>query len=61
AQAEEAFSLAKVNFSTGAITNLDLLDAENVVSETSLQLLKSKVDYATSVFRLNIALGNKMY
>jgi len=61
AQAEEAFSLAKVNYSTGAITNLDLLDAENIVSESRLMLLKSKVDYAASVFRLNISLGNKMY
>ena len=61
AQAEEAFSLAKVNYSTGAITNLDLLDAENIVSESRLLLLKSRVDYAASVFKLNISLGNKMY
>jgi len=61
AQAEEAFSLAKVNYSTGAITNLDLLDAENIVSESRLMLLKSRVDYIASVFRLNISLGNKMY
>jgi outer membrane protein TolC len=60
-QAEEAFALAKVNYSTGAITNLDLLDAENVVSESRLMLLKSKIDYESSVFRLNISLGNKMY
>ncbi len=61
AQAEEAFSLAKINYGTGAITNLDLLDAENIVSESRLMLLKSRVDYITSVFRLNISLGNKMY
>lgn len=60
-QAEEAFALAKVNFAAGSITNLDLLDAENVVSESRLLLLKSRVDYAASVFRLNVSLGNKMY
>jgi len=59
--AEEAFSLAKVNFGTGAITNLDLLDAENVVSESRLMLLKSRVDYAVSTFKLNVSLGNKMF
>jgi outer membrane protein len=61
AQAEEAFSLATVNFRAGAITNIDLLDAENNVSDSRLMLLKSKVDYTMSVFKLNISLGNKMY
>lgn len=60
-QAEEAFALAKVKFASGSITNLDLLDAENDLSNSRLMLLKSKVDYAVSVFNLNISLGNKMY
>ena len=61
AQAEEAFSLAKINFKSGAITNLDLLDAETSVSESRLLLLKSNIDYNVSVYKLNIAVGNKMY
>lgn len=61
AQAEEAFALAKINYRTGSLSNVDLLDAENVVSESRLKLLKSKVDYLTSVFKLNVSLGNKMY
>ena len=60
-QAEEAFTLAKVKFASGSMTNLDLLDAENDVSNSRLMLLKSKIDYAVGVFKLNIALGNKMY
>lgn len=61
AQAEEAFALAKVKFASGSITNLDLLDAENDLSNSRLMLLKSKVDYAVSIFNLNVSLGNKMY
>jgi len=61
AQAEEAFALAKINYGTGVITNLDLLDAEDILSDSRLMLLKSRVEYITSVFRLNISLGNKMY
>jgi outer membrane protein TolC len=61
AQAEEALALAKIKFSTGSITNIELFDAENDVFSSRLMLLKSKVDYAVSVFKLNISLGNKMY
>jgi len=55
--AEQVFDLAKVNFSVGAITNLDLLNAETTVSESRLQLLKSQVDYAVDVYSLRVALG----
>lgn len=56
-QAEEALELAKVSFSSGVITNLDLLDAETAAAESKVNLLKAKTDYAVSLARLNISIG----
>ncbi len=60
-QALKAYSLAETSFKSGVITNLDMLDAGTAVSETRLMLLKSRIDYATSIYRLNAALGNRLY
>jgi outer membrane protein len=60
-QARHAYSLAEINYKTGAITNLDLLDASTTVSESSLLLLKSKIDYVINVFKLKMAIGEKLY
>ena len=60
-QAAEAFSLATISFKSGAITNLDLLDAETTVSESRLMLLKAKIEYIVSIFRLKTSLGDKLY
>lgn len=60
-QAKKAYSLAQTSFKSGTITNLDLLDAATSVSESSLMLLKSKIDYATSVYKLKAALGQRVY
>lgn len=60
-QAREAYKLAQLSFETGAITNLDLLDAETRLSESTLQLLKAKIDYSVAVYRLKTALGDKLY
>ncbi len=57
----EALSLAKVNFNTGVITNLDLLDATTAVSESQLSLLKAQIDYVVSIFKLKAALGERLY
>jgi outer membrane protein len=59
-QSQEALSLAKVSFSTGSITNLDLLDAETAASESSLSLLKARIDYVIDVVRLNISIGKSI-
>ena len=59
-QAEEALDLAKVSFENGAITNLDLLDAETAATESKVNLLKTNADYAISLARLNISLGKSM-
>lgn len=60
-QALKAYSLAETSFKSGIITNLDLLDANTSVSESSLMLLKAKIDYATSVYKLKAALGERIY
>jgi len=56
-QAEEALELARVSFSSGVITNLDLLDAETSAAESKVNLLKARSDYAVCLARLNISLG----
>jgi outer membrane protein len=60
-QAQKAYSLAETSFRSGVITNLDLLDANTAVSESSLMLLKTRIDYATSIFRYRAALGERIY
>jgi outer membrane protein TolC len=60
-EAVKAYSLAETSFSSGIITNLDLLYASTSVSESRLNLLKSKIDYATSVYRLRAAMGERLY
>ena len=60
-QAEAAFKLAETSFSAGAITNLDLLDASSNVSESKLIVLRSRVDYAISLYLLKASLGEKIY
>jgi len=56
-QAYEALNLAAVSFKTGAITNLDLLDAETALEESRVNLLRARIDYAIDVVRLNISVG----
>jgi len=60
-QALKAFSLAETSYKSGVITNLDLLDANTTVSESSLLLLKARIDYAASVYKLKAALGERIY
>jgi len=56
-QAKEALELAAISYKTGAITNLDLLDAETALAESRVNLLKARIDYAINVVRLNISVG----
>ncbi len=60
-QADEALELARVSFSSGVITNLDLLDAETSAAESKVNLLKAQTDYAVSLARLNISIGRPVY
>ena len=60
-QAQQAFELAKVSYSSGAITNLDLLDAETALAGSKLLLLKARIDNILSVYRLKAAIGEQLY
>lgn len=60
-QAQKAYSLAETSFRTGVITNLELLDASTAVSESRLMLLKARIDFAASVYRLKASLGERVY
>jgi outer membrane protein len=60
-QAQKAYSLAETSFRSGTITNLELLDANTAVSESELMLLKARIDYAASIYRLKTALGERLY
>jgi outer membrane protein len=60
-QALKANSLAETSFKSGVITNLDLLDANTSVSESRLMLLKARIDYTVSIYKLKAALGERLY
>jgi outer membrane protein len=60
-QALKAYALAETSFKAGVITNLDLLDANTSVSESRLLLLKARIDYAASIYKLKAALGERLY
>jgi outer membrane protein len=60
-QATQAYSLAKVRFESGVITNLELLEGSTAVSESRLQLLKAKIDYTVSIYKLKSAIGERLY
>jgi outer membrane protein len=60
-QAIKAYSLAETSYKSGTITNLDLLDTNTAVSESKLMLLKARIDYLASVYKLKAALGDRIY
>lgn len=60
-QAQKALNLAEVSYKAGTVTNLDLLDATTSLSESQLNLLKAKIDYTTSIYKLKVALGENLY
>ena len=59
-QATQALDLATISYQSGAITNLDLLDAESNQEQSLLDLVKAQVDYAINVVRLDISLGKQV-
>ncbi len=60
-QAKRALELADLKFKAGTLTNLDLLDAENAVSESSLYYLKAKIERVVVAYKLKSALGVNLY
>lgn len=59
--ADEAFSMAKTKYANGTITNLEMLDMETAVSDSRLLLMKANIDYILSIYRMRIAIGDKLY
>ncbi len=60
-QASQAYSMATTNFNVGAITNMELLDAQTNVAEAKLLLLRSDIDRIAAEYTLRVALGTKLY
>jgi outer membrane protein TolC len=60
-QASKALQLAEASYKAGAITNLDLLDATTSLSESQLYLIKAQIDYSNSLYKLKVALGERLY
>jgi len=60
-QSQEAYKLAQASFNAGSITNLDLLDAATAISESSLLLLKSRIEYIVNVYKLKLSIGERLY
>ena len=60
-QAIQAYSLAKVRFESGVITNLELIEGSTALSESRLSVLKSKIDYTVNIYKLKISVGERLY
>jgi outer membrane protein TolC len=60
-QAKKALELAELKYKSGTLTNLDLLDAENAVSESSLLYLKARIERVMVGYRLKSVLGTSLY
>jgi outer membrane protein TolC len=60
-QAKRAMQLAETSYKVGTITNLDLLDAATALSESQLNLTKAHIDYCNSMYKIKLAIGEKLY
>jgi outer membrane protein TolC len=60
-QAKKALELADLKFKAGTLTNLDLLDSENAVAESSLMFLKAKMERVVVIWKLKATLGINLY
>ena len=60
-QAREALSIAKKRYEAGAISNLDLLDAETSLSHANLQRLQVLYFYVLSRLGLDRAIGTRLW
>lgn len=60
-QAEEAISLANIQYEAGVVTNLDLLDAQTAYAQAKLIHLRALYQYTMSRNRLDQAIGAKVW
>jgi outer membrane protein len=60
-EAQEARRLATLRYTSGTLTNLDLLDNESYEAESRLALMKARIDYLINSARLEISIGKQGY
>ena len=58
---KKTLELAVLKYKSGTLTNLDLLDSENDVAESSLMLLKARIERVVIAYKLKAALGMNLY
>ena len=59
--AQKAYEQAKVNYSAGSITNLELLTSSTNLSGSRLQLLQAKINYSVSYYKLQVSVGERIW
>lgn len=59
--AEDALSMANVQYEAGVITNLELLDTQTSLSEARLSLLQAQYAYTVSLYALDRATGRRFW
>lgn len=59
--AHKAYEQAKVNYASGAITNLELLTSSTNATNSSLLLLQEQINYQISYYQLLINIGENVY
>ncbi|MCG6987985.1 MAG: TolC family protein [Gemmatimonadetes bacterium] len=60
-QATQALALARTRYQAGVVTNLDVLDAETVLSEARLVQLRAHYDLVRTRYQLRQATGEKVW
>jgi outer membrane protein TolC len=60
-EAAEALSIAQKRFDAGAVSNLDVLDAETALSQAHLLRLRSLYEFVTSRYALDRAVGTPIW
>lgn len=60
-QAKEAYHLAEINYQEGVITNLDLIYASDMLTNSRLQLLQNKIEYRFALLKYKDAQGEVLY
>ena len=59
--AQKAYEQANVNYSSGAITNLELLTSSTNATNSALLLLQEQINYQISYYQLLINIGDRVY
>ena len=59
--AQKAYDQAKVNYNSGAITNLELLTSSTNATNSKLLLLQEQINYQIAYYQLRINIGDRVY